>query len=223
MSIPPSLVRQFELCKQQLIIASTKWQLFEQLFAKTENRSKFLKRTGSGFFGLVRDSLVSDVMISVGRLLDKASQGSNENLSLNRIICILSELNTGGDLDELLATLNIHLDDAIEAECAARAHRNKRLAHSDLKSLLNPDSHGLPPVTLSDIRKILSETASFLNAIEHKYLDKRTVYGYTMIIGDANDVVKLIRDGMIYREQRLNRHRIEAGLEPINSSVPNDA
>lgn len=70
---------------------------------------------------------------------------------------------------------------------------------------------------------MLNEAGAFLSAIEHKYLDKRTAYGYAMIIGDAINVVNLIRDGMIFCDQkRPNRQGIEAGLEPIIVTVPGD-
>lgn len=62
--LPEEIADQFEAAKQQLITASAKWQLVEQLFAKSQVRSDFLGRTGSGFFALIRDSVVTDVMIS---------------------------------------------------------------------------------------------------------------------------------------------------------------
>lgn len=217
--VPHEIIDQFEAAKQQLITASAKWQLVEQLFTKSKTRSEFLKRTGSGFFALVKDSLVTDVMISLGRLLDRSNLKVNENLTLERLVTLVSELGNR----ELALSLDVHLVNARAAYDAARLYRNKRLAHNDLKTILEQDANPLRPATVGDVRKTLREAGDFLNLIDFHYRKSTTTFGFQMIIGDADSIVQLIRDGMLLREGNLNRKRTEAGLEPVDSTIPDDA
>ena len=217
--IPHEIIDQFEAAKQQLITASAKWQLVEQLFAKSKTRSEFLKRTGSCFFALVKNSLVTDVMISLGRLLDRSNLKGNENLTLERLVTSVSELGNG----ELALRLNVHLGNARAAYDATRLYRNKRLAHNDLKTILEQDANPLRPATVGDVRATLREAGEFLNLIDLHYRRSTTTFGFQMIEGDADSIVRLIRDGMLLREGNLNRKRNEAGLEPVDWTIPDDA
>ena len=217
--IPHEIIDQFEAAKQQLITASAKWQLVEQLFAKSKTRSEFLKRTGSCFFALVKNSLVTDVMISLGRLLDRSNLKGNENLTLERLVTSVSELGNG----ELALKLDVHLVNARAAYDATRLYRNKRLAHNDLKTILEQDANPLCPATVGDVRKTLREAGEFLNLIDLHYRRSTTTFGFQMIEGDADSIVRLIRDGMLLREGNLNRKRTEAGLEPVDWTIPDDA
>lgn len=217
--VPHEIVGQFEAAKQQLMSASAKWQLVEQLFAKSKTRSEFLKSAGSGFFELVKDSLVTDVMISLGRLLDRSKLKGNENLTLERLVTSVSELGN----EELSIKLNVHLDNAKAAYDATRLYRNKRLAHNDLKTILEQDTNPLLPATVGDVRKTLRETGEFLNLIDLHYRRSTTTFGFAMIEGDVDSIVRLLRDGMLLRERNLNRKRTEAGLEPVDWTIPDDA
>lgn len=130
--IPREIEDQFEAAQQQLMTASAKWQLVEQLFAKSKTRSDFLKRTGSGFFALVKDSLITDVMISLGRLLDKPNINGNKNLTLERLVTSVSDLRN----KDLANRLDVHLGNARDKYNDTRVYRNRRLAHNDLKTIL---------------------------------------------------------------------------------------
>ena len=217
--MPPELLSHFEASKQQLITASAKWQLIEQLFAKTQARSQLLTRIGSGFFALIKDSLVTDVMISLGRLLDKPHHKGNDNLTLERLGDTVMKLGN----DELAQKLDVHLKKARGAEFAARRYRNKRLAHNDLKSILDQEANPLPAATVGDVRKMLHETGEFLNSIDLHYCRSTTAFGLAMIDGDANSLVSLVRDGLLYRQNKLNVKRLEAGMDPVDWSIPDDA
>jgi hypothetical protein len=217
--LPAEIADQFAAAKQQLITASAKWQLVEQLFAKSQVRSNFIRRTGSGFFALIKDSVVTDVMISLGRLLDKPHLKGNDNLTLDRLMTSVSELGN----EELILRLADHLQNAKAAYEATRLYRNKRLAHNDLKTILEQETIPLPPAAVGEIRTTLREAGEFLNVIDLHYRKSTTTFGYVMIEGDADGIVGLIRDGLRLREGNLNRKRSEAGLEPVDWSIPSDA
>ncbi len=217
--IPREIEDQFEVAQQQLMTASAKWQLVEQLFAKSKTRSDFLKRTGSGFFALVKDSLITDVMISLGRLLDKPNINGNKNLTLERLVTSVSDLRN----KDLANRLDVHLGNARDKYKYTRVYRNRRLAHNDLKTILEQDANPLRPATVGDVRATLREAGEFLNLIDWHYCRSTTTSGFTMIEGDGDSIVRLIRDGMLLRESNMNRKRTEAGLEPVDWTIPDDA
>ena len=198
---------------------SAKWQLIEQLFAKTQARSQLLKRIGSGFFALIKDSLVTDVMMSLGRLLDKPHHNGNDNLTLERLRDTVTKLG----INELAQKLDGHLTQAREAALATRRYRNKRLAHNDLNTILGQEANSLPAATVGDVRKMLHEAGEFLNAIDLHYCRSTTAFGLTMIDGDANRLVGLAKDGLLYRQKKLNFKKVEAGMDPIDWRIPDDA
>ncbi len=83
--IPREVAGQFEAGQQKLFNTHAKWKLLEQLIAKSKERSEFLSRIGVGFFALVQDSVITDIVISLGRLLDRPHANGNNNLTLERI------------------------------------------------------------------------------------------------------------------------------------------
>ena len=131
----------------------------------------------------------------------------------------VSELGNG----ELALKLDAHLVNARAEYDATRLYRNKRLAHNDLKTILEQDANPLRPATVGDVRKTLREAGEFLNLIDLHYRRTTTTFGFQMIEGDADSIVRLIRDGMLLRQGNLNRKRTEAGLEPVDWTIPDDA
>jgi hypothetical protein len=94
---------------------------------------------------------------------------------------------------------------------------------SGLLTILEQDANPLCPATVGDVRKTLREAGEFLNLIDLHYRRSTTTFGFQMIEGDADSIVRLIRDGMLLREGNLNRKRTEAGLEPVDWTIPDDA
>jgi len=200
--LPGKIIDQFEAAKQQLITASATWQLMEQLFARSQLSYEFLRRTGSGL-PLLRDSMVADVMISLGRFLDKSDHKGNHNLTLERLMTSVSGLGNG----ELALKLGDHLRNEKSAFEATGRYRHKRLAHNDLKIILEQDAIPLLSATVGDTRTTLREAGESLNAIDLYYRISSTTFGFVMIEGDAYCIIRLIRDGQLLREGDLNRKR----------------
>lgn len=216
--IPKDTADQFEAAKQQVITMHAKWKLLEQLFAKSKERSDFLSRTGAGFFAFVQDSMINDIVIALGRLLEKPKVKGNHNLVLERIRELISE----PENEDLLHVLDAHLSKAREAYQAVRQYRDKRLAHNDLTTILNEKPTHMKPPAVRDMKTAIGEAGEFLNKINLHYCKTTIAFGLVSMQGDADTIVGLIRDGLAFREAKYNTGRTEAGLDSINWSIPDD-
>jgi hypothetical protein len=92
-----------------------------------------------------------------------------------------------------------------------------------LKTILEQEGLPLPPATVREIRTTLREAGEWLNAIDLHYRKSTTTFGYVMIEGDADSIVGLIGDGLRLRERNVNKQMSEAGLDPVDWSIPDDA
>jgi hypothetical protein len=216
--VPNEIIDQFEVAKEQLITTHAKWKLLEQLYAKSKVRSEFLRRIGSDFFALVQDSMLTDIMMSLGRLLDTPHVKGNNNLTLERLKNSVHALGN----EELALKLDVHLRYAKAAYEATKKYRNKRIAHNDLKTILKKDAISLGPHTVRDIKKVLREVGEFLNQINMHYRNCTIAFGLVSMQGDADYIVGLARDGLKLRETNYNWERRQAGLDPVDWSIPDD-
>jgi len=97
------------------------------------------------------------------------------------------------------------------------------LAHNDLATILSVARNALPPVTVADINALLAALGEFLNAIDRHYCEGTTSFADPIQNGDGDSLARWLRDGVRYREDELNRKRIEAGLPPVPPSLPPEA
>ena len=196
-----------------------KWHVVKQLYGTSAARGTVLNRTARDFFALCQHAFVSDILMSAGRLLDPPSTGGKSNLSLARLADAVAECGA----QDLATSLNAVLSETREREASAREHRNRRLAHNDLATVLNAGSNPLPPVTVSDIDELLTLLANFLNAIDYHYCENTTFFDSPIQNGDGDTLAGWLRDGVRFREQEMNRKRTLAGLPEVPSSLPPEA
>ena len=90
---------------------------------------------------------------------------------------------------ELALKLGDHLWNAKSAFEATMRYRNKRLAHNDLKTILEQEAIPLPSATVGDIRTTQREAGEPLNAIDLYYRRSSTTFGIVMTEGDADCII----------------------------------
>src|SRR5271166_4083310 len=88
--------------------AHMRWTLFLQLFGSMD-RVKLLYRFADVMFNEVKQTLISDVLLKLSQLTDRARMGKKENLSLHRLREVV-ESNEPGlaaklDLDSMLRSM----------------------------------------------------------------------------------------------------------------------
>gem|GEM_PF-3738257 len=216
--MPDNLRKPFEVVLDEASDATAKWKLVMQLFGKSEARCALLAKTGKVFFELTRDALITDTLLTLGRLLDKPQQGSNSNLCLEYLIDSIRSMND----NELASKLETILDNARSSEAKARKHRNKMIAHNDLPTHRNHGVSPLPGATVGEMQDLLGLTQAFLNTIDMHYCKKTTQFTRQALNGDADSMVGFLADGMRYREDQLNQHQHSLGQQTVDQEIPSE-
>lgn len=126
-----------------------------------------------------------DILLGLSRLLDPSSQGSYKKISLERLRdCVAAIGNTTlvADFDKAFASFEQHKN------AIAESHRNKRLAHNDLQTILGENI--LPPIVVKQIEETLSALREAMNIVQ-LYLEN-TATGYEHYQGAAGGVDTMI-------------------------------
>jgi hypothetical protein len=216
--MPEDLQESFCFILNEASDAAAKWKLVMQLFGKSEARCTLLSQTGAVFFALTRDALITDALLTLGRLLDKPQQGKNNNLCLEYL---LDSIRRRIDKD-LASELEAVLKDARRSEAKARKHRNKRIAHNDLQTHLDDAGSPLPNATVGEMNELLESTQVFLNKIDMYFCKSQTLHSSQALNGDADTMIGFLADGMRYREEQVNQRLLSLGQQTVDWETPSD-
>ncbi|MGJ0391475.1 MAG: hypothetical protein ACR650_01745 [Methylocystis sp.] len=113
----------------QVLEISLRWKVFRQLFDSGEENIVLLNNSGSFVFGLVQRLLLYDAVISLSRLTDGEKSCGQENASIKNLFVKAKKKLSPEDIEKIERSL-------CELEGYTRSirnHRNKTLAHADLK------------------------------------------------------------------------------------------
>jgi len=115
----------------------------------SEKGIEIINQTHSNWFARVQRILIDDLILSVMRLLDPDSTGKYENFSLNYIT-----KNAGDCIDQSHhEEISQLIDDADEVIKRIKDHRDKRIAHADLRTAQCPMQ--LPSINFQDIECVI--------------------------------------------------------------------
>lgn len=139
-----------------------KWNQFQELFQRGDERLQVLNTVALNFFYIVRKLLYEDAMLHLCRLTDPPVTSGRENLSIMRLADLISD-----------STLKAHVQAAatqLQKTCEfARVWRNRCLAHTDLPTFRNARASSLPGVTSAQVEEALKSLCALLQSIEEHY------------------------------------------------------
>ena len=204
---PPELAELYKPLWQEVAALFAKWKAFVRLFGTNDADLDVLNRAAGGFFALFQDVLVGDLILGVGRLTDATGTGQKANLSLDAL---------GPAIDPIqYASLRFDVEakfvEACQKAAFARAWRNRRIAHLDLKTALGSHADPLPAYTRAEVQEALDAIAAVLNAIPAHFGQGVTAFGDVVNqLGDAESLVKRLRDGLELQDWRF-KSRMNGG------------
>lgn len=195
-NIPADLDVIFQELKTEIIWLHGRWKIYRQLFAHSEDRIHLLNECAPVFFYIMQDDLVSDVQVTLCKLTDPARKGKFDNLSLDQL---QTRVEAQGE-HQLAATLRNLLDD-LHAKCQPfRRHRNKRLSHLDLSTVMQSSSSSLPDISRRMIEDALEVVRNYMNVIEMHYDQFATGYQHFFMVSDGDALVSMLKYGLRYQE-----------------------
>jgi len=151
-----------------VITANVRWTLALQLFGSMD-RVKLLYDLADVLFDQVKQTMISDVVLKLSQLTDKARMGKNENLSLHRLRDVV-EANEPG----LAAKLQLDsMIQAMETVCKSiREMRNRTIAHRDW----GRRAEATPVTNKEEIDQALDLASRIMNAVHLHYENKTIRY-----------------------------------------------
>lgn len=170
----------------------SKWRLYHGLFGSQESVA-LLSDLAPGCFDMIQDALLTDVIVSITRLSDPVRSAGRSNLSLSALIARLGE---NGGLASLLSDF--------QAACEpVRRHRNRRVAHNDLRACLAPDHDPIPGVSGKQIDRICQLSEQLVREAYSTFSDGDLSFEPVVPAGDASDLLYWLRAGLLQRRATL--------------------
>lgn len=185
-----SLGEEFTALRSELIWIHAKWKEYLLLFADSPERIDLLTKVAGPFFAMLQQTLFEDIVLQLARLTDHRKTCGKDNLTINRLTCLVSDQQCKTEMEKLVASAN--------ATCEfARSWRHRRLAHNDLKLLLKIPTDPLPGISRADVEQALEAFRALLNRIQGYFLKTETAYKYNITIGgDATSLIHYLQKGI---------------------------
>ncbi len=185
--IPEFIREAYEELSRDLQTTYLKWKMYRQVFGPESDAITFLDDHAPSFFLAVRDSFVSDLVISVTRFTDK----TKGTLTLTSIVKQL-EKTAHASLAKKLDSLQTEI---ISKSEPLKAWRDNLVAHKSLKAVGATPEEPLPNVSWDHIDSLLEELSDTLNTIQDHFCQSETGYADIITHGDGNEVLRLMRLG----------------------------
>lgn len=192
-NIPTELSEVFHRLQQELLILYTKWNSFKTLYCTSDENIKLLDESAMGFFVVHGDIMRDNIMMSICVLTDPASSKvkgkKRDNLTLKYLASLIPSQDS-----TLTDKLNQMLESAKTPWEPFRSHRNRRIGHYDLITVLKKTDKLLPNVGIAEVDSALSIIADILNTVKTYYDTNETTYHCGIYQeGNANELMEFLQ------------------------------
>jgi hypothetical protein len=161
MNIPPDIDEIHTALSQEVTHLHVKWKIFCQLYASGDEVVDLLNSSASGFFHLCQEMWGDDILLTIGRLIDPKQSFKKDNLSLGQLVNSIDRVRfptLKAEIERLLAEAKDKCD-------VVKDHRNKRIAHNDLTTKLQPGANLIPAPTKQNIEDALKSIRDVVNSV----------------------------------------------------------
>jgi hypothetical protein len=166
-----------DLC-QDVASLHAKWGLYLDLFSTAE-ATTLLSQIAPGTFQIVEESLRTDILMLICRLSDPPQSCGKDNLSM---AVLARQFAYVEGLGELVTRLR--------EECEpVRLYRDKRIAHNDLRSALNPKDNLLGKIGRQRLDKILTLAAEILRCVLWRVVANADLGFHFELMGSGRDLL----------------------------------
>jgi hypothetical protein len=197
---PRELETVFEKIKYQVILLHDRWIIYRQLYGTSKERIELLNESAPEFFWIIQDVLWDEIPLNICRLADPIQSGRDKKSKKNLCLEILCQITKELRQEDLYIDLCNSLSRFRENCETLKKHRNKRIAHLDLKAFLNEKSKYLPGISRAMIEDALKELRFFMNLIDGFYEDSETAYDHCVMTGDGEFLITALKQALRYEE-----------------------
>ncbi len=199
---PPGVNELFEVLWQELCGFSAKWNLYLDLFG-TEKTRDVLSDTAPGAFELIESALRNDMTMSLGRMMDPATTGGKQNLSIERLLAVLKS-----SCPPALHDSWVHKLQEIRAHAAPfKELRNRMIGHTDLRTALASTADPTMAVARPHVAKARTLIAELLNKISVQYTGTSHLFERVFMHGNGEDLIFYLKTALEHFADEERRMR----------------
>lgn len=197
----------------EVVWVHAKWVEYRELFGTNEERLALLNESASWTFFIVQRVLIDDIILHLARLTDSPRSKGKQTVTIQALPKLLDSKRIQAEIRERVEVVVADLE-------FARVHRNRRIAHRDLRTMRDAHPEPLPAATREAIERSLEGIRGVMNFIEGELLDSNVFY--------EDGVHSLRGASMLLRQLAAGRERIdeiirirrEGGPEAVSVRFP---
>jgi len=183
-----SLESVFNCVNKNVIKLSYRWKIYCQLFDSGNENIALLNSSGREVFKLFQQLVLDDTILALSRLTDPPSSGKDkDNANIKHILDLAGgslSSSASTELNTTLARLEVHVQNL-------RVHRDKALAHSDVKHELQVEV--LPPITYDELESAMRECRTLMSKLGSELFKQTSCYDVIVPFGSGgNDLLALL-------------------------------
>ena len=191
----------------------TKWHEFDSLYGTGRDNINLMNEAARGFFRMLQDVLLENILIHISALLDPAVQRKKRNLTLGQLPELVDP--------DLTPQVHCALSECARLASFAQDWRNRQIAHRDLDLALKRSPKPLRGASRRNVSKCLEAVAHVLNIVEKHYRDSTTEYAFVPRYGDAELLLDLVQEGLEARAKNSAAFQNDAmGVDEYVRSRP---
>jgi hypothetical protein len=193
-NMPPGLAEVFRPLWEDTANLYYEFEVYRLLYGSDPGTVALMNQSAPGFFRTVQDCLLHSIILGVCRLTDPVGNADKTNLVLAGLLDHIDDARPGlrVSVDQMLATLKKNTD-------PLRAHRRKRIAHTDRVVRQAPAGQVLPALTVADLRTALKGIGGLLNAVQSAYNGDVTTFEGLDAEDDVGRIVRVMEQSKAYR------------------------
>lgn len=197
----------------EVVDIHVKWNQYRLLYADSADRTNLLNDSAGFFFGMIQSVLFDDIVLHIARLTDREKSRGKDNLTVVQLPILIDKPRAIAD------DIQTAVEGAITAAQFSRDHRNRRLAHSDLKIAFGDASvDPLQPATIDAVDHSLTTLRDILNRVSVHFLKTEVAFDQPILSRDAGSLVSALRTARKAQIDRMARFR--DGRDIPEDSIP---
>jgi hypothetical protein len=212
--ISTEVERKFDAMKREVALLQIHRNIYRQLFEHSHARADILDRCGREVFICLQISLETEMIMLLSRITDTPGEKDKERLSFQQFHSSIArnDHQLGKKLKDAIRKISKKREEI-------REYRNKRLAHLDLKTMLEGPSPD--PVTLRMIDEAITDLHEYMRTFEQHYEPEAGfIYDTSFLVKSAGDVLVSILENGLRFEELMERNQLE---NLSNSSTRHDS
>jgi hypothetical protein len=206
----------------EVVWLDNRWLVCQSLFGSNKSDLDTLNQRTGTIFRIFQGSIIDDIILSIAKLLDPAKSRVRREERLNATFNLVLEKlpphvpePTRRKLAEDIASLRGHCDTLLQ-------HRNRRIAHADLKAALDEE----PPdkVTVRTIIEAIALAKVLLNDMGLAIIDGTYGFDLPSLRHEAQVLLRIIKLGneAMDAERRAKTARLRKLAGETNVEAPDD-